>query len=207
MTAAALRPLRRAVPWWARLSAGSAPVALIGGWTVAALAQPEGFDSVRDTISALADYPADHRWVMTGAIAVTGVCHALTAHGLCPPRSWSRLALVVAGAGTLAVAAVPLGLSGTGHAVAATTAFGALALWPSLAARDAVLPAALTGSRAGRVGVDAVSAGFVALLAGLGAGQPAGYVGLSERVLAAGEVLVVAAAALAAWRGNRRLRS
>jgi hypothetical membrane protein len=196
-------PARRRVPRWARASAATAPVALIGGWTVAALAQPSGFDSVRDTISALADYPAHDRWIMTGAIAVTGVCHLVTAHGLCPSQSWSRMALVLAGAGTLGVAGIPLSLSGAGHAVVATVAFGALAVWPALAARDGVLPPALTRSRAGRVAVDAVSAGFVVLLAGLGAGVPAGHIGLSERVLAAGEVLVVAAAALARRREQR----
>ncbi|MCW2605012.1 MAG: integral rane protein [Pseudonocardiales bacterium] len=199
------------VPTWAVASGLTAPIALIGGWTVAALAQPDGFDSLRDTISALADYPARDRWIMTGAIAVTGVCHAITSHGLCPPQSWSRVALVVAGAGTLAVAAIPLGLSGAGHAVAATAAFGALAVWPALAARDGVLPEALTRTRTGRVAIDATSAGFVALLAGLGAGQPAGHVGLSERVLAAGEVLVVASAVLAAarrrWRSARSARA
>ena len=37
---------------WA--SATAAPVALIGGWTLAATRQPEAYDATRDTISALA---------------------------------------------------------------------------------------------------------------------------------------------------------
>lgn len=202
--AAAPARSRRPVPIWARVSALAAPVALIGGWTVAARAQPDGFDPVRDTISALADYPAQDRWIMTSAIAVTGICHAITAHGLCPPQTWSRVALVAAGAGSLAVATIPLGLSGGAHAVAAGVAFGALALWPSLAVRDGILPIAAARPRSARAAADATSAGFLALLVGLGVGQPSGYIGLSERVLAAGQVLAVAAATIAAWRGRRR---
>ena len=79
-SAHAARELRRrrydrpmsAVPRWALLSAGGAPLFLVGGWTLAQAAQPDGFDPVRQTISALAATGADHRWIMTVGLAGLG---------------------------------------------------------------------------------------------------------------------------------------
>ena len=42
------------VPWWGLVSSVTAPVLLIGGWTVAAGVQPVPFDAVVRTISELA---------------------------------------------------------------------------------------------------------------------------------------------------------
>src|SRR5258706_7467233 len=70
------------VPGWGVLSAGLAPVFLIGGFTVAAAVQPPGFSSVRDTISALAGLGAAHRWLMTAAFVGTG--DLLRGHRACP---------------------------------------------------------------------------------------------------------------------------
>jgi hypothetical protein len=43
-----------ATPWWGVLSSAAAPTLLIGGWTLAAAQQDTGFDSLTQTISALA---------------------------------------------------------------------------------------------------------------------------------------------------------
>jgi hypothetical membrane protein len=142
----------RRVPWWAMLSSSLAPVFLVAGWTVAAAVQPAGYDPVRDTISALAGHGAEHRWIMTAALAGVGVCHLATAAGLGPAtarpagraglgpaRLAGRIVLAVGGAATLLVAASPLPRTGGSapHGIAATIAFAALAVWPSLAAGSA----------------------------------------------------------------------
>ena len=131
------------IPWWAVVSAGSAPVLLIGGWTVAARLQPSGFDPVADSISALAAYGAADRWVMTAALAGLGACHVITALGLRPAPMRSRLVLGLGGGATVLVACFPLPRSGgsAAHGLAAGVAFVALALWPAGAARrDAGAP-------------------------------------------------------------------
>jgi hypothetical protein len=178
---------RAAVPIWALGSAITAPLALIVGWTLAARAQPGGFDSVSGTISALADYPATDRWIMTGALAITGICHLITARGLCRPGSGARRALITGGIATIAVAATPLSSIGALHALFAAISFGALAFWPVLARRSGT-----TGWR----GTSAWMAFFLLLIVCVVASQPAGGVGLIERVLAGGECLWPAAVAL-----------
>ncbi len=125
-------------PWWALASSAAAPVLLIGGWTVAATRQPPGFDSSRDTISALAAYGATDRWIMTWALAGVGVCHVVTAAGLRPAALPGRLVLAGGGVSTVLVAAYALpgdGGSSAEHTAAAASAFGALAAWPALAWR------------------------------------------------------------------------
>ncbi len=110
---------------------------LVGGWTIAAGRQPAGFDSVRDTISALAALGASDRWIMTTALAGLGACYAVTGLGLRPAGKAGRALLVGGGVGTLMVAAFPQPVSGNGvsHTIAATLAFTALATWPIFAAR------------------------------------------------------------------------
>ncbi|WP_255658759.1 DUF998 domain-containing protein [Actinoplanes sp. L3-i22] len=124
---------RNSVPWWALLSSAAAPVALIGGWTLAARRQPAGFDSAVDTISALAARDAADRWLMTAALLCLGVCHVVTALGLTRAATAGRIVLGLGGAATMLVAAFPL--PDPAHPAAATTAFGALAVWPALAWR------------------------------------------------------------------------
>lgn len=108
---------------------------MIGGWTVAAAVQPGGFDSVGGTISALAAAPAAQPWIMTAGLAVTGLCHVVTASGLRQVRPAGRLVLAVGGLGTAAVAATPVTSFPQPHGVAAGVAFVALSLWPALAWR------------------------------------------------------------------------
>jgi len=196
----------RPAPWWAVLSASAAPVLLIGGWTVAAALQPAGFNSVRDTISALAAYGATDRWVMTSALAGLGVCHAVTALGLRPAALPGRLMLAVGGMANVAVAAFPQPDDGSSvaHFWAATVGFVALALWPALALQrnDPVpfglsLPAALAAAGVLLV----LTCWFASELYGGG-----DRVGLSERAAAGAQALWPLVIATAAHRARARRR-
>lgn len=192
----------RPVPLWAVVSATAAPVLLIGGWTVAAARQPSDFDSVRDTISALAAHGATDRWVMTTALAGLGACHVVTALGLRPAALPGRVALAIGGLANIAVAAFPQPDSGSSpaHVRAATVGFVALALWPALAARrdrpvpfGLSLPVALTAAGA----LLAVLGWFGSELYGDG-----DYVGLSERALAGAQALWPLVIAVSARRAT-----
>ena len=119
------------VPRWALASAIAAPVAMIGGWTLAAARQPS-FDPAQETISALAASTATDPWIMTTGLAITGVAHLVTAAGCdrspaapacctrsaAPPRSPSPL--------------LPVDAAPRAHGVAAGIGFAALALWPAI---------------------------------------------------------------------------
>ncbi|MEU4568835.1 DUF998 domain-containing protein [Micromonospora sp. NPDC023956] len=177
----------RVVPRWVLLSATAAPVLLVGGWALGAARQPGGFDQVAGTISALAALDATDRWIMTTALLGLGACHCVTAAGLRPLRAAGRLLLALGGVATAAVAVFPLPAahgSSAAHGLAAAVAFGALALWPALAAPR-------------RWGVG--TAGVLLALLGwfvveLVTGGP--RVGLAERVVAGAEALVPLLAAL-----------
>ncbi len=145
----------RVVPPWALLSAGAAPVFLVGGWLLGAARQPGGFDQVSGTISALAAVGAADRWIMTLGLVGLGLCHCVTAAGLRPLAVGGRALLALGGVATLAVAAFPLPADGGSapHALAAAVAFGALAVWPAFA------PAGTGGPRAGRPRGDALRPG------------------------------------------------
>jgi hypothetical membrane protein len=134
------------MPRWAAAAAVAAPLLLAGGWTIAAERQPDGYSSVRDTISSLAARGAHDRWIMTAALAGVGVCYALTALGLSPARSAGRAVLAVGGIGTVLVAAFPQPAHGNSvaHTVAATLAFVALGAWPVVASRHRSEVALLT---------------------------------------------------------------
>jgi hypothetical membrane protein len=112
-------------------------VLLIGGWTLAATRQPPGYNSIRDTISALAARGATDRWVMTSALAGLGACHVITALGLRPAGRAGRGVLAGGGVATLLVAAFPQPVHGNSvpHTIAATAAFISLGAWPMFAAR------------------------------------------------------------------------
>ncbi len=129
---------RSGVPWWGVLSSATAPVLLIGGWTIAAGLQPDHFDPVTGTISALAAHGATDRWVMTLALAALGACYAVTGLALRPAARPGRLLLVAGGVATVVVAANPLpagGGSSLPHGLAAGVAFVALVIWPAAAWR------------------------------------------------------------------------
>ncbi len=125
------------IPRWALVSAGAAPVFLIGGWVVAEARQPPGYNPIRDTISALAARGATDRWIMTSALAGLGACQVVTALGLRPARTPGRVVLATGGVATVLVAAFPQPAHGNSvaHTVAATVAFVALGAWPLAAAR------------------------------------------------------------------------
>jgi hypothetical membrane protein len=174
--------MRRDVAGYALWSSAAAPVLLIGGWTLAAALQREDYDSVHDTISALAALGADRRWVMTLALLGVGVCHLVTAAGLRPLATPARVMLGAGGAATVLVAAFPLPAAGTSgaHRTAATIAFACLALWPALwrhAGADAARPPAAVMLIATLVLVALVLLFTVALGTGV-------LVGLAERVAA-----------------------
>ncbi|HET7901983.1 MAG TPA: DUF998 domain-containing protein [Candidatus Nanopelagicales bacterium] len=178
-----------AVPWWARASSLLAPVLLIGGWTVAAALQQGGFDPVQGTISALAALDASDRWVMTVAIAGTGVCHVITALGLRPAAPAGRVLLALGGAATLLVAALPLPSQDGGsvpHGISAFVAFALLSAWPLVAWRRG------TTRPWGLRPTVSIAAGLVlvGLLVLLGVALRAGSaVGLTERVAAGAQAL------------------
>jgi hypothetical protein len=87
----------RPVAGYGLVSSAVAPVLLIGGWTVAAARQQGGFDSLERTISDLAAYGADDRWIMTTALAGLGVCHLTTAAALRDAAGSAGRAVLAAG--------------------------------------------------------------------------------------------------------------
>ncbi len=165
------------------MSSASAPVLLIGGWTLAAGRQEAGFDPVVGSISALAAVDADQPWIMTFALLGVGACHLTTAAGLRTAAGPGRMLLATGGAATLLVAAFPLpagGGSATAHAVAAGVAFGALGLWPALSWRRQAPVAALRAPVA--LGAATVLLGLLGWFVGeLGGGS---RLGLAERAAA-----------------------
>jgi hypothetical membrane protein len=190
----------RRIPWWALASAGAAPVLLIGGWTIAQVRQPPGYDPVRDTISALAALGARDRVVMTSALAGLGACHVVTAMGLRPVRRRGRLVLATGGVATVLVAAFPQPAHGNSvaHTVAAAVAFVSLGGWPLLAA-DRLSPAPLLGTGA------SLAASFVllGLVAWFAAEIHGGQRGLAERAAAGGQAVWPLAVVLTTRRAAR----
>ena len=77
----------RDVPRWGLVSSVTAPVLLVGGWTAAASRQPPYFNSVTDTVSALAALGAADRWVMTLTFLAVGICNVVTGLALRPACS------------------------------------------------------------------------------------------------------------------------
>jgi hypothetical membrane protein len=185
--------VRSSLHWWVLVSSTTAPVALIGGWTLAARRQPGGFDSTVETISALAALDATDRWLMTAALLCVGASHVVTALGLSRAAPAGRLVLGFGGVATMLVAVFPLPAEGAspGHTVSAALAFGALAVWPAVAWRRGRGPVALRPVAS--VAAALVLLGLVAWFAvTLGAGGP---VGLTERLAAGAQAcwpLVVA---------------
>ena len=195
------------VPWWALVSSVAAPLLLIGGWTVAAAAQPVHFDSVVRTISDLAARDTPHRWVMTIALVCVGVSHLVTACGLGPAAATGRLLLGLAGLATLGVAALPLpaaGASSSAHTAAATVSFVSLAVWPAFAwtRRQASGPTAET-LLAPRVCAAATAALLLGLawffVERLASGE---MLGLAERVAAGSQALWPLAVVLSVRRAQ-----
>jgi uncharacterized protein DUF998 len=179
----------RAVPAWALASALVAPIALIGGWTVAAGRQPGHYRPVRQTISALAAHGATDRWIMTAGLALLGAAHIVTALGLRPARVQGRWLLAAGGLSTLVVAAAsqPVHGSAAVHVLAATIGFVALSLWPVAAG----WPARTDGPPVLRWRTSlTATVVLLVLLAWLAVETQAhDLLGLSERALAGAEAL------------------
>ena len=198
----------RAVPRWAVWSSATAPVLLIGGWTVAQARQPAGFDPVRDTISALAGLGATDRWIMTSALAGVGACHVATALGLRAASAPGRVVLGAGGLATLLVAALPLPAGGgpaVAHGVMAGIAFGGLGLWPALSWRP--LPRRrCRPALAVRGSVALTATALLLLLVGWFVIElvVGGRVGLAERCAAGAQALWPLVAVLSVRRADRR---
>jgi len=195
--------MRLSTPWWAVLSSAAAPAVLIGGWTLAAQRQPEGYDSTVATISSLAAQNATDRWLMTAALLGVGVCHGVTALGLRRAAPAGRVVLGLGGVATLLVAAFPVPAAGDApaHAAAAGVAFVALAAWPALAwRRGDQVPAALRPVLS--VGAAVALLGLVAWFGvTLGTGS---RVGLAERLAAGAQAFWPLVAVLSSRSHPRR---
>ena len=189
-------------PWWARLSAGLGPLALIGGWTWAAAVQPAGYSPWRDTISALAAHGAHDRWIMSAGLAVLGGCHLVTAAGLRLAALPGRITLAAGGTATIAVALFPqpVGGSSAAHTAAATAGFVLLAAWPAFAAGPSG-PAVLRRVPA-LVATSALSATVIWFALALGGPDT----GVAERV-AAGAQSLWPAIVMAGWWAHARRRA
>ena len=174
----------RAVPWWGIVSSAVPPVLLAAGWTVAAVLQSRPYDSLGDTVSALAGIGATDRWVMTLAFAVAGACEIVTGLALRPARPAGRLILMAGGTAGVLVAAFPvrMGDGATGsHIVWSVVGLFALSVWALAASPSGhAVPWALRPEVT--VGVSVL---LLALLTwfGLELVMSAGHAGLAERVL------------------------
>ena len=172
----------RLAPWWALLSAGFAPLVLVGGWTAAEILQGPGYDSVTKTISVLAAYGAPGYWVMTGTLVALGTCYLATAVGLRAAALPGRLALAGGGVASMMLTVFPAPIKGgdLGHGAVVTVGFGLMALWPILAAyRNEPGPWAL------KLPAAFVASGLICLCAGwfLVELQTDGAAGIAERTL------------------------
>ncbi|MGW0787962.1 DUF998 domain-containing protein [Streptomyces sp. NPDC002911] len=137
----------RSVPWWVLFSSASAPILLVGGWTVSGELQGPAYDPASATISILASDGADGYWVMTSALLALGACHVITACGLRPAAPFGRVALAAGGLSAMLLALFPAPTSGGSfaHGVVVAVAFSLLAIWPVMAVRRGS-PASRTAS-------------------------------------------------------------
>lgn len=172
------------------VSSTLAPVALIGGWTVAEWRQPAGYDAVHDTISALAAHSAHDRWIMTSALLVLGLCHLVTAASLTDATPAGRLLLASGGLATIGVAAAAQ--PSAVHTPVATFAFIVLAVWP-IAAKLPTPRIALS-----------TTVVLLVLLGWLATELHGELLGLSERCVAGSQAVWPAVVVLSIMRRRRR---
>ncbi|PRY57094.1 calcineurin-like phosphoesterase family protein [Knoellia remsis] len=198
------------LPRAAVLTSLVAAIALVGGWTWAAMQQPAGYDAVRESISALAARETPHRWIMSVALVVTGLAHVGTALLLPGLRRAGRAILAAAGVATVGVALVPLPSRAEGslpHTVVAGLSFLLLAAWPALT--DATTGRGLLRPRVARPASVVLLALVASLLVGNRAGMP---FGAHERIVAGALVLWPFVSAVSVWWalghrvGGRRAR-
>jgi hypothetical membrane protein len=185
---------RTTAPQWLRIPAVIAPVALIGGWTLAAVVQPGHYSSVYSTISDLAATNAHLRGIMTTGFVLTGLCLLLIAAAFEPCRTAGRIAIGLGGVGVLVVAAEPLPQNAYLHGLGAFLAFVSLAVWPVLGWRGTA-----PSARAAK----AATSCFVVLLIWVEF-APGYALGVGERLLAGGEILWVSALVFASSGSRQR---
>ena len=189
-----------------RLAVASAlmpPIALMGGWTIAAALQPAGYSAVHESISALAASATSHRWVMTTGLVLTGVGHLVTAYAVPRVGRRGRLLLALGGLFTLLVAVLPLPSrtdSSAAHVAVATVSFIALAVWP-LGAEDHSTPVVHLPwpLRRGIRWAAAVVLGALTALVGVATVADWGRFGLVERLAAGAQALWPLVVALGMW--------
>ena len=179
---------------WTVASAAVAPLAMIGGWTLAQSRQPPGYNPITQTISVLAGHTASDRWIMTTGLLLLGACYLVTAAGLPEVGRRGRTLLAAGGSAVIVVSFLPQPSSL--HPIFAGISFVSLALWPAFA----LVPSA-------RIRILVTAAVFLCLLwfcLQLGGGGH--QLGLSERVLGAAEAgwpLALTLSMLAADRSRR----
>lgn len=190
-------------PLLVALAAG-APVVFTGSWLLLG-ALTDGYSQRADTISALAGVGAPYAGPMVAAFIVQGVGQLAGAWlAWAQPRArWVAVSLAVAGVGTLLAGAIQLPDGGgpqwlaTGHALAATAAFGGLHL---AALAGALSPAVPRWLRAAAVAGLAVALPHLAFfVAYLGPGGE--WFGYAEKAFTT--VLLAWCGALAVGRRRR----
>ncbi|GAA5190008.1 DUF998 domain-containing protein [Rugosimonospora acidiphila] len=174
-------PPHRRVAWWVLVCAALCPTLPTAGWLVGDAVQPEGYSPVHQTISILAGHAGAHRWIVTSALVLVGVCYGAIAAGLTALRRPARIGLAVGGASAIGVALCPEPVRGTTvqHLTFAVICTASLAAWPALTAWRGPRTCAVVS-----VPVAAVTTGlFVAMLGWLFVeAQTDGLVGLAERI-------------------------
>ncbi len=178
------------IPWWGRVSAVLAPVALTGGWLWAG-GITRGFDPVRSTISDLAAGDAPTHWLMTIALVLTGLAHIVTALGLKPADVAGRTLLGVGGGATLLTAWIPNSIAGhnvVGHMIAAYLAFATLSVWPAVIAVNRADAPLVLRRRFGQL--VAIGLGVLVLITIADIITGGATLGLRERLLATAQSLV-----------------
>ncbi|NQW73617.1 MAG: DUF998 domain-containing protein [Actinobacteria bacterium] len=161
-----------------------APIATIGSWFVSPLMWSD-FNSIRQTISALAARGSPSRYVETTAFVVSGLCYIVVAVSITDLGALGRLALAVGGIALLGVAAAPLSSpegNSVAHSRVAGVYFLAMALWPVAGlVTTAGAPYLLTPLGA------TLSSVFLLFLLGVfvvNLRRQSGFVGLTERIVA-----------------------
>ena len=207
LTAAGTAPISRwlagqdrPAPAWVLVTAGLAPVLVIGGWLAAGAVQP-AYSPIRDTVSALAGQGGTHPWIVTGALFTVGGCYLATAVGLAGLRLPARVLLAVAGLSSIGIAASPEPAVGSTPQHLAWTVLGAatITVWPAFTVRRGPGQPLILTAR----GAVAVTMVFLALSGWLLVETRDGtLLGLSERVMSGVMTTWPFAVALAVRRGE-----
>jgi hypothetical membrane protein len=201
MVVGLMRPTLSNIPRWVLIPALAAPVVLIGGWTVGAWRQPSTYSPMRQTISALSQYGAQDRMIMTLCLAALGLSFVVMSFGFRAASLAGRIALALGGVAMTGAAIFPQPVHGSSnaHLTSAGFAFVLLAIWPALGARRD--SRALLNRQ-----VSIVTSLTLLILAGvftlvLGSAD----VGLSERIMAGTEAVwplaVIASLRSRCWAG------